>query len=303
MGSLPAPIAQLQASIGESARARVDLLETKMNELHFRGDIKPATILNMSPFVLDLNSVLIPHKIPAVPKGKKFSTTIVETCRNYPIFKGNQEMSDKSLRAKWEVNVILPVMQVMEFRHYYMGETEDEEGTKQGGVIVFEGEFEELKPTTKVRAPYFIFQKRNRYITYKEAELGDLCVHAERVMKLKCMNVLDEAMRQYDLGNQHRANIQKPEHMWHDFALEKGWIKTAMPWRNTQPGNVDNRCPRCQDPYLSKTGVCKCSYVVDPLTAYLSGEILVDHVRMNTLSAAQWAKVKDEQKKRDEARA
>lgn len=299
--ALPEPVRQIQEGLGQAARARLDILDQKMTELEIRGDIKPATLLNLSPFKLSLSSGLIPYEIPPCPADKRFGAYTVTTCRSYPIYKGNQQMSDKSLQAKYDVNIVLPIQQLMEFKHYYMGEAQDDLATKQGGVVVFEGEADGLKPDSEVRAPYFLFRKRNRYITFENRILSELIKESEKVMKGRCMFSLDQASRWFD-NEKQRANIQRAEHTWHDFALRKQWITAALPWRNTQV-RVEDRCPRCSQQYTSKTGVCKCSYVHDPYVAYMSGEILIDHVRMNVLNKGQWDKVKAEQKRRDEARA
>jgi hypothetical protein len=297
----PALPAEIQQGIGLAATQRLEIREQKMTALELQGDIKAATILNLSPFVLDLSSGLIPYQISVCPPDKRFSATTITTCRSYPIYKGNQQMSDKSLQAKFDVNIILPIQQLMEFKHYYVGESDEDQFVKQGGVVVFEGDQEDLRPATMVRVPYFVFRKRNRYIVFTEKPLGDLVNEQEEQLKRNCMSVLDQAQKWYD-DEKQRSNIQHREHAFHDFALRKQWITAAMPWRNVQVRSED-RCPRCQQQYVSKTGVCKCSYVMDPFTAYMQGEILVDHVRMNVLTGKQWKAVKEEEKRREEARA
>lgn len=292
----------MRQQIGQGAAARVEILESKLFELQNRGDIKPATLLNLSPFELVINSGLIPYKIAACPPDKRFHAHTVTTARSYPVYKGNEQMSDHSIRKKWDVNILLPVQQLMEFKHSYVGESEEDNGVKQGGVVVFEGSAEDVNPKTEVRIPYFIFRKNNRYIAYETRNLGESVQEAEAMMKIKCMAVLEQASRWHDSKEKQGANIQFAEHTWHDFALRKQWITQALPWRNSTVRSED-RCPRCGDQYVSKTGVCKCSFVFDPLTAYMQGEILIDHVRMNTLSKAQWDKVRAEQKRREEARA
>lgn len=292
----------LRESIGLSAQQRVEILEQKMTALELQGDIKPATILNLSPFALSLSSGLIPYKIPASPvEGKPlFSATTIRTVRSYPIFKGKQEMSDKSLQAKYDVNILLPVQQLMEFRHYYVGETEEDQAVKQGGVVVFEGEAEHLTPKLVVKTPRFIFRKRNRYIVYEEATLGSLIEQADLQLRNRCMHMLDQASHWWD-NEKQRANIQRTEHIWHDFALRRQWITQGLPWRTTHTPEA-SRCPRCGKQYVSKTGVCGCSFVVDPYTAYMTAEIGVDHVRMNSLNEEQWAAVRKEEARREKAR-
>jgi len=298
----PALPSEIQQGIGESARQRVELLDQRMTELEVRGEIKPATILNALPFTLSLGSGLVPYEIPAAPAAKPFFTAhTVDTCRSFPVFKGNREMSDKSLKPTWDVNIVLPIQQAMEFKHYYMGETDEDHATKDGGVVVFEGTFAGLTPKSEVRSPSFLFRKRNRYIVFETRILGDLIKEAEDVMKTRALAKIQQADVWYD-DREKRRNIQAPERRWHDLALARQWITTARPWR-TGHVEMEQRCPRCREQYVSTTGVCKCSYVVEPFTAYMAGEILVDHVRMSTLKADQWNKVKAEQTSREAARA
>jgi hypothetical protein len=292
----------IKQSLGQAAASRLDILEQKMTALQLNGDIKPATMLNLSPFTLSLASGLIQYKIPPCPPDKRFATHTVTGCISYPIYKGNQQMSDKSIQAKFDVNIVLPIQQLMEFKHYYMGEAQEDLATKQGGVAVFEGDGDALNPKSEVRAPYFVFRKRNRYIVFETRILGELVQEAEDVMKRRCNAVLDQATRWYDGEKGQRANIQFAEYTWHDFALRKQWITQALPWRNTSI-RTEDRCPRCAKQYVSKTGICECSFVFDPFKAYMEGEIVMEHVRMNTLTKGQWVKVKEEQKRRDEARA
>jgi hypothetical protein len=288
-------------SLGQAASARLDILEQKMTGLQLSGDIKPASILNLSPFELSLPSGLIQTKIPPCPPDKRFAEYTLNNCISYPIYKGNQQMSDKSLQAKFDVNIVLPIQQLMEFKHYYMGEAQEDMASKQGGVVVFEGDAEGLTPKDEVRAPHFIFRKRNRYIVFENRVLGELVQEAEDVMHRRCMAVLEQATRWYDGEKAQRANIQYAEFTWHDFALRRQWITQALPWRNTSV-RAEDRCPRCAKQYVSKTGVCECSFVFDPFAAYMHGEITIDHVRMGILTKGQWAKVKEEEKRRTEAR-
>src|SRR5208283_2127838 len=87
-------------SLGQAASERVRMRESRLIELELRGEIKPATILNRSPFELKVETGLWDYVCPSRQSGKPFSSmTITGTRTIYP-FRGNQEMSDKSLRAR-----------------------------------------------------------------------------------------------------------------------------------------------------------------------------------------------------------
>jgi hypothetical protein len=287
--------------LGQAAQSRLRIRERKLTELELRGEIKPATILNRSPFELKVETGLWDYKVPARDTAKPFSSLTVTGTRSFPIYRGNQEMSDKSLRANYDVKILLPVEQLMEFKHWYIGETDEDKLVKSGGVVVFEGTLEGVKPSTVVRVPEFVFRKGERYLHFVDRELKDLLAEADEQLYNHCNAVLMEANHDAD-DPLKRKNIQKYQHTVADFMLTMKQIQNAPSWRNVQ-FKAEDCCPRCNAQYVSKTGMCKCSYVVDPLLAYMSGEIDVAHVRMNTLNAEQWKKANAEQKRRTEARA
>jgi hypothetical protein len=293
--------AEIQQSLGHAAQQRVAIRETKLTDLELRGEIKPATILNRSPFELKVETGLWSYVVPPRPDGKPFSHHTITGTVSYPIYKGNMEMSDKSLRANYDVNILLPIVQAMEFKFWYIGVTDEDKVFKQGGVVVFEGDMEGLTPKSEVRVPQFTFKKGRRYMTFSTRVLKDMLDEADEQMRMRCMAVLEQAGHWADDPKQ-RANIQRAEHTWADFALKMNWIQTPVAWRNTQV-RAEDCCPRCNVPYVSKTGMCKCSYVYDPFVAFMSGEITQDHVRLQTLNAEQWKKVKAEIERRQKAMA
>lgn len=286
-------------NLGQAAQERLRIRERKLVELELRGEIKPATIWNLSPFPRGVESGLIPYIVPPKPKGKPFSSLTVAGTRTFPIYGGNQEMSDKSLRARYDIKVILPVEQLMEFRHVYVGETEEDGLTKQGGIVIFEGTSEGVTPNSTVRVPEFIFRKGVRYLRFVDRPIRELMAEATAQMKRYCMSDLEQSDHWAD-DPKTRANIQNPQRIWADFALEMNWIPGPKAWRNTVV-DPNKSCPRCNEQFKSKTGLCKCGYVHDPLAAYMTGEIAVDHVRMQTLKGDDWKKVRTEEERRKKA--
>ena len=298
VGSNSQPI-QLQ-NLGAAALERLRIRERKITELELRGEIKPATILNRSPFPLKVETGLWDFIVPAREfPAKPFSHLTVKGTRSFPIYRGNQEMSDKSIKARYDVKILLPVEQLMEFKHWYVGETQEDRLVKSGGIVVFEGSLEGVKPTSVVRVPEYVFRKGERYLRFVDRTLKDMLDEADEQLYNHCHQVLMEAGHWAD-DPQQRKNIQKYQHTVADFMLQMKQIQNAPAWRTVQ-FKAEDCCPRCNAQYVSKTGMCKCSYVVDPLLAFLSGEIAIDHVRMNTLTAEQWKKAKAEQTRRAEA--
>lgn len=280
---------------------RVKLREERLTELELRGEILPATILNRSPLPLRIETGLWSYEVPPRPKGKAFSSFLVTNPTTYPVYEGNEEMSDGSKRKRFDVQVILPIKVAMEFKQFYMGSAGQDPASVRGGVVVFEGDVDGIKPGTSVRVPSYTYRKGTRYLTFHEAILKDLLDEADEKMKTYAMSILEQCDHWAD-DPKTRANIQRPERLWADFALEHNWIPSAKSWRNVTV-SPENACPRCNAQFVSKTGACKCGYVFNPLLAYMSGECGIDHVRMNTLTKEQWAKVNVEEKRRQEARS
>jgi hypothetical protein len=311
MATIPAPIIGADSALagggtpdfshlGAAAHERLRIRERKITELELRGEIKPATILNRSPFPLKVETGLWDYVVPPRPFDKPFSSLTVTGTRSFPIYRGNQEMSDKSLRAKYDVKILLPVEQLMEFKHWYVGETDEDKLVKSGGVIVFEGNLEGIKPASVVRVPEYVFRKGERYLRFIERELKEMIDEADEQLYNHCHAVLIEANHDAD-DPQKRKNIQKYQHTVADFMLHMKQIQNAPSWRNVQ-FKAQDCCPRCNAQLVTKTGMCKCSYVVDPLVAFMSGEIEFEHVRMNTLTGEAWKKAKAEQERRMKAR-
>jgi hypothetical protein len=300
---MPSGVAQVDHYQGVAAEERKHKRRKALNQAKMQGLIKEATILNKSPFVLSLaTGGLIQFQVPACPEGKEFSfyTVKPEETITFPRFTGNKEMRDKSVRASHDVSLLLPIEQVMQFRDSYFADG-GFEGLKQGGIVIFEGAAKNLKKETIVRVPRWTYLDNERFITFDERVLGELLVDAEDQMRQKCLNVINQCNGWSDKGGQNLVNIQAREHQWADLAVRKGWISESPKWRHVHV-RVEDQCPRCHDHYRSKTGVCKCNFVVDPFTAFMMSEISVDHVRMDTLTKEQWVKVKAEVERRKLAR-
>jgi hypothetical protein len=286
--------------LGQAAQERLRQRERRITELELRGEIKPATILNRSPFPLKVETGLWDYVVSAREFPEKpFSALTVTGTRSLPIYRGNQEMSDKSLRSKYDVKILLPVEQLMEFKHWYVGETQEDRLVKSGGVVVFEGSMQDIKPASIVRVPEYVFKKGERYLRFVDRQLKEMLDEADEQLYNHCHAVLMEANHDAD-DPQKRKNIQRYQHTVADFMLQMKQIQNAPAWRNVQFKSEDC-CPRCNAQYVSKTGVCKCSFVVDPFLAYMESEIAIDHVRMGKLTPAQWKKVNEEEARRKKA--
>jgi len=290
---------QLQ-NLGQAAAARVALREEKLTELEIRGDVKPATILNRGPFELKVETGLWSYTCKPRPFDKPFSFLTVVNPICVPIYKGNQEMSDRSLQQRYDMKVLLPCHQLMEFKHWYVGESDEDKTLKQGGIVVFEGAMQGVTGATTVRVPEFVYRKGKRYLRFTDGVLKDLIAEQDEQMYHHFATVMDDAGHDWEQPEKRR-NITRYHHTVADFMLAMKRIQQAPPWRSAQIQAKD-MCKRCGAQYVSATGVCKCGYVHDPFTAYMTSEITADHVRMNSLSSEEWVKVNVEEKRRAEAR-
>ena len=292
---------EIQQQIGMAAQNRVNQRRSLMRKLQLQGDIKPATALNLSPFRLRVRRGLINYEIPACKEGKTFSLLTVKNAITFPIYKGNTELSNKTVRQEWDTKAILPIEQLLEFKRAYDSDL-GYEGVSQGGLVIFIGDEKELRqqnPTVQTAA--YLQEGTERYLVYREEKLSDLLKGAEEQLYTRAMAELRQADTWFDQGDEARRNIQNTHHIWHDFSLRKQWIRDNRPWRHTEIRQQDC-CERCGKQYVSKVGICACGFVREPLKAFLSGEIAADHVRMQTLTGEEWKKVREEEERRKKAR-
>ena len=134
-------------NLGVAATERNKLRERELTRLELRGEIKPATVLNRSPFPLECVNSPWDYIVPARQSGKPYGIKIVASTRTVFRFTGNREMSDHSVRGHHEPKIILPIEQAMEFSFFYNGLSSEDFYSKPGGVIVFEGTMEGITPT------------------------------------------------------------------------------------------------------------------------------------------------------------
>jgi hypothetical protein len=297
---------EIVAGMGQAAMERVHKRNRWIRDAELRGLIKPATALNLSPFVLNVRQGLINYPIPPAKEGKSFAVKTVRTAITYPKFRGNTEMSDKRIKQEWDVQGILPIEQLLEFKRAYDADL-GYEGVSQGGLVVFEGDEQILKnKDAMVMTGSYLQEGLERYLVLTEQKLADLIAVELEMLKNKCLGVVQQCDLWWDEGSNDktggRINIQRNERIWHDFGRQKGWIREDRAWRQTH-FRVEDSCKKCNQQYVSKTGVCKCGYVMFPLLAYFENEIGVDHQRLNSLSPDEWKKIKAEEERRKAARA
>jgi hypothetical protein len=284
----PAVIVEKRGVVAEMIKHKRARL---LHELQINGRIKPAVLLNLSPFSLKIESGLIDKRIPPCPVDKDFAVYKLERPITYPIFTGAREQHDQSIRQEWDVKAILPVEQLMEYERAYSMDT-SQEGVAYGGIVVFEGTPDQIRTKGKVNRPYYDMQGRDRFLMFEEVSIGDLIERADAQLKIKCMNMINEAQSFTDGNEDQRRNRTPDYNTWADFALRKKWISKLPAWRSAEATSMADLCSKCGDRYISTTGVCKCGFVMYPLVALENGEITAEHTRLDTLNPEQWAKAK-----------
>lgn len=289
----------ISGNIGQSAALRIHKTNRVRRKAQLEGRVTPCVICNLMPFPLVVPPGYINWTVDACPRDKRYVHRTISDLLTYSIYKGNVEMANKELREEWEVEEILPAQQVLEFVRAYDRDVLDENGN--GGIVIFSGDDKPLRDKDAVvRVPFYVYEGRERYLSYSERPLAELFDEAREKMKRKALNEIQEAQNFHEQNQFNK--ITYGMRVWHDLAFHQKWIKAPYKWRDTQVRPEDS-CEKCGEQYVSKTGVCKCGFVRSPLLAYMSSEIGIDHTRMDTLSKEDWAKVLIEEKRRNEIRA
>lgn len=299
-----APVAP--TPLKESQGKAMAILQQKQRQLatqlKVEGTIKPAVILNLSPFVLKIENGSIPYAIPACPKGKDFHAEMKSTPRFFTQYERAVDAGGGQMMQEFKSDYISPVKQLVEFYNVYNGVSGHME--PQGGVVVFEGDRAKLKlyleRKEKVHVPQIEFVDGRSYQTFREEWLPDLIAKAKEIMRTACMRKLNEAS-DYSTDPAKIKNITVDYHLWAHLALDNEWITALPDWKGEDVMSKD-LCVKCGERNKSKTGVCRCSHVYDPMLAYMEHEIHIDHVSMGRLTAEQWKAVRKEETRRAEAR-
>lgn len=287
---------------GQASNELVHLRNKWLHEQKIRGLLQPATLLNLGPFSLQVTAP-IDFRIPPCPHDKDFAVYVRRNAITLAKYMGAREQHDQSIRHIREIKGILPAEQLMEFKRAYSMDG-GQEGVAYGGLVIFEGDPKAIgiDSDTIVKTPYYEQVGADRYLMFREELLGDLIEGADAELKMKAMNMLRDGQSYADGNEDQRRNLTPDFHVWADFALRKKWISKLPAWRTAEATSITELCQKCGDRYVSQTGVCKCGYVRDPVKAYEVSEIGLDHVRMASLSADQWKRVKEVEAARKSAR-
>lgn len=234
----------------ESMREYFEKLVTLKRRLAITG-VRNAYVLNMNPYPLKVNSVLLADEIvPACPLGQPW---IVHTL-NKVLFQQKDE-KDGSLSPV----EFLPVMLIRDYEEPYF---------KQGGVVVFEATGNPNKPLTPEQEiannPALeekIAEARTRMLKfasekYQEAETF---MHSPGRVGFREINDLHRALT--GLLFSERMIPEKPK-----------WFEPTK-----LESDLADPCPRCKaEPKKGATMCPSCGFIINPAEAFRLGDLDVE---------------------------
>lgn len=315
-----------------SARRRQISARKKVEELRkltfkrgdrWEGPCAPATVINLNPVPLRLQGELQRWMVPAAGKGlqvdiafrgRKFvgSYMTISTPHLWPAHTGthNDKQSGVDMPA-CDYQYIPPLGLVHQFFDHYVEGASDAQG--MGGVLIFEGDLHTLDADRMERNDGYL------WVPKKEITLdgfGDVVYVVEPQKFSTCVerslmvqrNYADSqiseghsyATAQSDiqrnmLGNYHRV--------WHNFALEKGYIEAALPWAvermKDSPKTQAVLCSDCRtrqsDPEQHFCANCNAPF--DALKSFLAGKT-VSPDRLTEYEGEEWEAIVAETQRR-----
>lgn len=239
--------------IDEQTLRRLDKLVTLDRRLRRQG-IRPATILNMNPYMLHVNGVL--HSdldVAPCPKGRPYSMRVI---RDYK-YDWRDETDDN-----WSPVEFVPIVLADEFTEQYRA---------HGGVVVFEGDGERINP---LEVPAIVEMM-------KEAEQAQIAFARIKVR---------EANNEWNTPNRQGARNIDDIHRALAWLLHDKTGQELPEWIEKIPGQMGlgDPCPRCKTVPKSGAYACpSCGFIIDPVQAYEMGEITEDNPAMLRLSRAK----------------
>jgi len=242
---------------------------------------KPASIINLMPFPLNVNGVL--HGRLAGPDGNQ-----VPACRL------GQPYEQKVItEMQWSVrdegagmdNIdnYTPVPSTpMELAEDYAREFLDRMGV--GGVFTYEGDE-----------------------TPEVAGLQKKLEEARRARNKWLLRKVHEAEADWaDTTGRGRKNITELHRKAAEVLLHEKILKHQPAWLlaiNAEGGEVPDPCPGCGEVSDHKASVCKgCRYVYKPIEAYKAALIEYGHIAMDRLTSDEWKEVNEIKADRDKAK-
>jgi hypothetical protein len=289
-------VSPVGSALGASMEALRNKHEAKAEMMRLSGSVKPATVVNLNPMELSVESPLVTYKVPAPKDGESYGYVTITDAKFAHPFRGVKKSADGMNEiADFDVIEILPVQQAMEFFRTYMETPQDMQGGSMGGVFIYEGDIsvlENAKKDTTVQVPYTkLLKDGSLFVGTKPERLLDLRDRALDTVRNFALAKIQEAEGYADDPKQ-RANITVVHRRYARFAVDQGW-RSELPKWVTDHTTVEDLCPKCRTKVHSDQYMCgNCNKVFDPVRAYEEGDIAYGHVSFEKLDAAGWKAVK-----------
>jgi hypothetical protein len=239
--------------VDEMTIRRMEKLLSLEHRLKVTG-VQPATILNMNPYPLRVNGVLLDDiVVPPCPKGRPYSLHVIREHR----ISWRDEQDDN-----WTPVESVPIILAREFESTYYS---------QGGVVIFQGDGERANfledPTIKQR----LNEAKVRLIAHAWKQKRDADGEWNSPNRIGARNI----------NEIHRALV--------NLLLNEGEISPddRPVWleRTRAEANLGAACQRCKADTKQDAMMCAaCGFILDPRQAYELGEIDEENPALMRLS-------------------
>lgn len=261
-----------------------------IRELKASGRLQSATILNLNPFPLFVESgSLIQHRVKSATVEHPIQKFVITEPRFSYIYKSSDMTSQgKVQRRNYDVKEILPIIQAFEFFQSYTEASRDD----TGGIVVFEGTVADIhKKGLTVKIPHLEVGEDNLPYPVLQEELLAVCIdRAMEHQKRKCMAMIQQAQGYAD-DPAHIANIQNPHRVWGRWAFAHHWVP-ELPRYVQQETSAKDFCPKCREQFKQGSIMCKCGHAFDVFKAYENAYIEFGNVQMDRMNPEEWKKAK-----------
>lgn len=241
-----------EASRGESDKQRENmrkLLDLK-RRLSLSG-VRPAYILNMNPYQLHVNSVLLDHvKVPPCPLGQPYIVHALTEA----LFAWRDDKDGDETPVEF-----LPVMLIRDFEQAYW---------KSGGVVVFEASGNPRKPLSAEQE------------IAENPDLQEKIVAArERLFEYASSRYIAVTAALRTTGSSPARDVTDTDRALTGFLLKNKRITESPTWLAPTKKEQDlvEPCPRCKvEPKTGATMCPSCGFILDPAGAFKLGDISLD---------------------------
>lgn len=251
------PVGRRRGAMDEQTIAYIRKVEAIEGRLKQTG-IVPVTLLNMNPYELKLNSVLIGDiVIPPAPKGRPYSVTVLKEVR----FDSCEGTDGDNFPVE-----VHPIQQAREFEKAHWG---------HGGLMIYKGDGSKEDPALTLKKDPAL--QRN----FEEAYQRMIGYMREQVIEATSWYNSPNAIEKKAIQDKHR-----------DFAmiLHDQTGEELPPWVQKQPGKfgLGKACEVCGTVPNSTAFICpNCGEVLDPEKAFFEMKIDRTHQALAKLSRAK----------------